>query len=295
MTLSATQTWGAIAAPTPVFFFNGNNGYAFNGQNVSLNAEQIVSPNNFAGQLSLQLWALETVFEGKQLHGHHIATLELDFLNSGYAFANISQELEAKLPTSGSYHMVLALVENQDGVDYIHDWRGYALTETFVEASKADSPIMPAAKMDEVTAEDVAKAVAALTTPSAIKPEVTKAEPKKKAPEKRSEKPVAKTPAPKAASKKTVAKTPAPKATSKQPVAKKTAPKAATRKTTSTASKLVNLQKDSVDTIAQLKGISFSVAEGIVAGRPYKKLDDLLKVKGIGDKLLQKIQSQVKL
>ena len=43
--------------------------------------------------------------------------------------------------------------------------------------------------------------------------------------------------------------------------------------------------------LQSIKGIGPVLAERIIAGRPYKTVDDLLKVKGIGSKKLEKIRS----
>jgi len=42
-----------------------------------------------------------------------------------------------------------------------------------------------------------------------------------------------------------------------------------------------------------INGISPNLPERIIAGRPYKNVDDLLKVKGIGTKTLEKIRPYV--
>jgi DNA uptake protein ComE-like DNA-binding protein len=42
--------------------------------------------------------------------------------------------------------------------------------------------------------------------------------------------------------------------------------------------------------IAAIKGISKKVAENIVAARPFRSVDELLRVKGMGAKLLQKVR-----
>jgi competence ComEA-like helix-hairpin-helix protein len=45
--------------------------------------------------------------------------------------------------------------------------------------------------------------------------------------------------------------------------------------------------------LQSIKGIGPVLAERIIAGRPYKTVDDLLKVKGIGSKKLEKIRPYV--
>ena len=42
--------------------------------------------------------------------------------------------------------------------------------------------------------------------------------------------------------------------------------------------------------LQSIKGIGPVLAARIIAGRPYKNVDDLLKVKGIGQKKLEKIR-----
>ncbi|MBW2106551.1 MAG: helix-hairpin-helix domain-containing protein [Deltaproteobacteria bacterium] len=45
--------------------------------------------------------------------------------------------------------------------------------------------------------------------------------------------------------------------------------------------------------LQSIRGIGPVLAERIIAGRPYKTVDDLLKVKGIGSKKLEKICAYV--
>jgi competence protein ComEA len=60
---------------------------------------------------------------------------------------------------------------------------------------------------------------------------------------------------------------------------------------------LVNVNTASAGDLAKIKGIGDSLAEAIVEHRkqsgPFQKVEDLLQVKGIGDKKLAKIKSQL--
>jgi len=47
--------------------------------------------------------------------------------------------------------------------------------------------------------------------------------------------------------------------------------------------------------LAAVKGLSRAAAKSIVGSRPYAKLNDLIKAKGIGPKLLAKIRSRLRL
>ena len=53
---------------------------------------------------------------------------------------------------------------------------------------------------------------------------------------------------------------------------------------------LVNLNTASEKELQSIKGIGPVLAERIIAGRPYRTVDDLLKVKGIGPKILETIR-----
>jgi len=58
----------------------------------------------------------------------------------------------------------------------------------------------------------------------------------------------------------------------------------------------VNVNTATVDELATLPGIGPAKAEAIVKDRKangrYKKLDDLTRVKGIGEKLVQKLKNE---
>ena len=56
---------------------------------------------------------------------------------------------------------------------------------------------------------------------------------------------------------------------------------------------LLDLNTASKEELMSINGISPNLPERIIAGRPYKNVDDLLKVKGIGAKTLEKIRPYV--
>jgi len=64
----------------------------------------------------------------------------------------------------------------------------------------------------------------------------------------------------------------------------------ATKKPTS-----VSLNQASLEEIEALKGVSKKLAENIVSERPFESLDEVLKVKGIGSRLLDKIRQFITL
>ena len=91
----------------------------------------------------------------------------------------------------------------------------------------------------------------------------------------------------------TTAATPAPEA---EPATK---PAKATAKSKGKASKAkpaaVSINTASSAELAAVKGLSKTVATAIVAARPFASLDELLKVKGLGNKLLDKLKGSLTL
>ena len=57
----------------------------------------------------------------------------------------------------------------------------------------------------------------------------------------------------------------------------------------------VSVNVASAQELAAVKGISHKLARAVVAGRPYRALEELLKVKGMGPKLLQRLLGFLKL
>jgi competence ComEA-like helix-hairpin-helix protein len=59
--------------------------------------------------------------------------------------------------------------------------------------------------------------------------------------------------------------------------------------------KLISINKAKIDDFLKLPGMSTKLAAAIVAHRPYKKLEDLLSVKGVGAKTFEKIKDYLSL
>jgi competence ComEA-like helix-hairpin-helix protein len=58
------------------------------------------------------------------------------------------------------------------------------------------------------------------------------------------------------------------------------------------ASELVDLNTASLEELDRIEGVGPATAEKIINARPFSSVDDLLKVKGIGEKTLQNIKTQ---
>ncbi|WP_019603901.1 ComEA family DNA-binding protein [Teredinibacter turnerae] len=61
------------------------------------------------------------------------------------------------------------------------------------------------------------------------------------------------------------------------------------------AIELVNVNSATLAEVQSLKGVSAALAKEIIARRPYKETGDLLKVKGMGAKLLEKLRTSITL
>ena len=83
---------------------------------------------------------------------------------------------------------------------------------------------------------------------------------------------------------------PAPTASPAKPAAKKAAKAPAVAAQAAT----VSVNAASVEELAALKGLSRAVAAAIVAGRPYASVAELLRVKGLGPKLLEKLGASLR-
>jgi len=56
----------------------------------------------------------------------------------------------------------------------------------------------------------------------------------------------------------------------------------------------INVNTASVDELASVKGLTRPVAKGIVAGRPFNQVDELVNVRGFGPKMLSKLRSYLR-
>ena len=57
----------------------------------------------------------------------------------------------------------------------------------------------------------------------------------------------------------------------------------------------VSINSASLEQLSTVKGISEVLAKAIIAARPFAKLDDLIRAKGVGEKLLEKLSGKLKL
>jgi hypothetical protein len=78
-------------------------------------------------------------------------------------------------------------------------------------------------------------------------------------------------------------------------IAKTLAPVAPAKAPAAASPKGVSVNTAAVGQLAAVKGLTPKLAEGIVKKRPFASLDELRSVKGLGDKILAKIRSSLRL
>lgn len=55
----------------------------------------------------------------------------------------------------------------------------------------------------------------------------------------------------------------------------------------------IDINSATLEELQTIKGIGPKLAQAIIDGRPYKEIQDLLKVKGIGEKTLKKFEDMI--
>lgn len=73
------------------------------------------------------------------------------------------------------------------------------------------------------------------------------------------------------------------------------AKKSNTKKAADSSASLVSINDATLDALKSVKGLTKTLAAAIIASRPYAALDELVRAKGMGPKLLEKIRSNLKL
>ena len=285
-TLTTTSTQLALV---------GNCGYQIQDNRIVIDIDEIASHRDLgdlSGTLSLELWALKQPYQGGDFDGAPLAGTQIGEMLGQHSLNNCRYDLLFQEPSVGTWYLTLMLREWTD-VGYVtRDYVNFALpyevnSKPTVVRSETDNVINVSFAGSEKPAT---KIVAEQPQPAEAKPEAPKTEqPKAQAP-------VAKT----AATPEQKAKVEVPKAKQSKPQVPATPaaasnPAAASKKEKQSAQGTVSLNLATRKEIAAINGISRKLAEDIVSARPFKSLDDLLKVKGMGPKLLQKVRDLIHL
>lgn len=242
----------------------GSVGYQIHGNRVVLSIDRIANNRNFdniSGTLSVELWALQSEFTGGDFTGHAMAATMIGEISGQHFIGPCQYDLELIQPPAGEWTLCVMLREwNGAG----HDTRAFT-----------NFPIayVQAATKPQLTVVDDAAADGEVV-------ELKKVREQKQAEEAKQE--TKEAPAAKAAPA-------AKKAESAKAAPAKKATKAPARKVA------VSVNNGTSDELSSIGGISARLAANIVKGRPYKSVDDVVKVKGVGAKLLERVRDQLTL
>jgi hypothetical protein len=236
-------------------------GYRFDGDQVELGVEAVENPrsaDNLSGDLSLELWALAAPYAGGAFEGVRVAQATLGRLGGEQRFADVALRVPATRLPAGRRHLALMLREWSAGGYVTRDYSNFAQPCDMPAETPAETPVeSPAAPATAAVAAEPVSASTPVEAPRAA----AKPEPKAKA----------------------------------SPAAAKASPapaKANPAKAKEVAA--VSINTATVDALASVKGLSRTVARAIVAGRPYTSVDELVRVKGLGEKTLAKVRAALK-
>lgn len=244
---------------------DGHIDYRIDGEHVVLEADAIRSPrasDNLSGSLSLELWAVAETYRGGTFEGHALGRVELGRLAGQTSLSAVVERVPFSPPPAGNWEIVLMLREWAGPTGYVtRDFTRFANRFSVSEPTPDSATNVAAATpVNDTTGTTIAAATPATDT------NVVKATPV-------SEKNIS-------------ASTPRPSGDS-----------AAVRAVPVSAQRVarVSVNRATAKELAAVKGLSRKVADAIVKGRPYKSIDGLTAVRGIGEKLLDKLRANLTL
>lgn len=261
-------------------------GYTLDGDIARVNVERIENPrgnDNLSGTLALELWALPAPYQGGAFAGVQFGSVTLGTLAGQASWSDVALDLPRAALAPGQWQLVLMLREWTPAGYLTRDYCNFALPLCVAEAPAAveQAPIAPAAAVAATPAAARTAAPEAVPAQPAIAP---KAEPAKAVAAAASTKPETPATSGKAAKPATAAQAGKPTATSA----------AAPAKVPAEAKATVSLNSASEAELLALPGLSAKLVKGIIAGRPWAEVNDLIAVKGIGPKMLEKLRPLVR-
>lgn len=274
-------------------------GYAIDGEIVHVTVERIENPracDNLSGTLALELWALPAPYQGGAFAGVQFGSVTLGTLAGQNGWTDLALDLPRAALAPGQWQLVLMLREWTPAGYLTRDYCNFALPLDVAEAppaaqsmaiaaaaERAASPVLPAA-----TAPAPAPAPAPAAAVSAVPAQPVKDTPKAAAPLQsgKDEKTEKTTKTEKAAG-------------TESPVAavKDAKPSPATKAVPAKAKPAdtgVSINTASEAELLALPGLTAKLVKGIIAGRPWAQVNDLIAVKGIGPKMLEKLRALIR-
>ncbi|MAY42170.1 MULTISPECIES: helix-hairpin-helix domain-containing protein [unclassified Neptuniibacter] len=262
---------------------------------IYISVDKITNNRNlfgFSGSLSLELWAIETPYKGEGFSGQLVTYTHLTQLQDGYELTNNTYQLPFSEPTAGTWHMTLMLRE-WDGANYItKDYVNFPIPYTV-------SQPMVIREVNNVISVDFTVNESPSAYPEKVSDDIGQSI--NHVEKENSEKPAANTDATQDAKldsavtdeqavkqlQKTSNKL---KEAKKNKTSEKNKKKIKVKKTVK-----ISINSAAIEELESVKNLPKKVAKAIVDARPYKSFDELLKIKGMGPKLLKKVEVSIKL
>lgn len=272
----------STAAANPII--EGNCRFQIDDKKITITVDKVLNTRpagDVSGTLALELWALRQPYNGGDFNGVAVAGAQVGELFGQYFVANNQFTLDFAEPPVGSWYLTLMLREwTKSGfvtrdfvnfpVPYIVNWIPELVHNT--QGKVVNLPVERELKPDAEKPAETTKEILTEVEKTADKTPIETKEPQPKAP----------------------VVTETKKAAPEKTVRAETTKQAKAKKTKAVAEKLL-INTASLEQVQNLKGVSTALAKEIVARRPYKNLDELLKVKGMGAKLLAKIKPQLEI
>lgn len=267
----------------PMPRLGGTVGYAFEGDVVRLSVERIENPrgsDNLSGTLTLELWALTTPYQGGPFSGVQFGSVTLGTLAGQASWSEVAVDLPRAELAPGQWQLVMMLREWTPAGYLTRDFCNFAMPLNIAEVSPAaERPTAadnaPAASVITAQIAEPAKAQGPAVSATLVQP----------APSIKAGHPAVSTQASKpAASAKAAPPAASPTTTPSKAQAAAKAPSEAG----------VSLNSASEAELLALPGLTAKLVKAIIAGRPWAQTSDLIMVKGIGPKMLERLRPLVR-
>jgi hypothetical protein len=279
--------------------FEGAVGYRIEGDTLLVSVERVLNPrsdDNLTGTLALELWALATPYADGAIEdvGVRLADTQLERIAGQSALDQVEYRMPFTEPPADRSLLVLMLREWTALGYETRDFCNFAAP--YVRAAKpvAVEELPSSIAFDEAPLPFAsAEPVIARAEPALAEPEVVLAEPEVvlAKPEVVLAKPEVVLAEPEVVLAEPEAVVAEPEVVVAEPEAVLGKPEVV--KVESAEPARLSIQQASVEQLAGVKGLNRKLAAEIVKARPYTSIEQLLRVRGIGDKLLRKLRDSL--
>lgn len=251
----------AQPAAAKALTLDGTSGYRIDGDRVLVTIDAISNQrdaDNISGTLAVELWALPQPYQGHDFIGHTVAATTIGQIHGQHLLPDCRYDLLYNQPPAGTWQLCLMLREWQDGAFLTRDYINFAAPFTVVAPPAKPALHLAGSEGDNVIKVAFSAASDKTGTEHAVQVTLPRGMDEVIAAKTDSEHPLEK---------------------AKQAIDENR----------------VSVNKASLRQLEAIKGVSKKLAKSILDGRPYKRLDDLLRVKGMGKRLLARLEKHLRL